>query len=338
MSNQPDFNQRTLENYITDQRFLTWVLMPTPELSAYWENIQQTYPEQRILMEKAKLLISGLNFKPEQMEQQELENLWLAVSEKTPVNVRKSKIIPLWLRNVAAACLALVISFTVFYYYAHRTLEFRTAYGEVKTITLPDSSVVTLNANSELHYPKNWSKDKKREVWISGEAFFAVNHLHRSGVIKSRDRFIVHAGKLAIEVLGTRFNVHDRRGLVNVALVSGKISLQRDRKQNIIMKPGEVLEYIPVQDTIVRKNAKTVEKVSWKNGKLEFSQLAAADLFIQLEDIYGYKAVFADPKIAQRKLSGAFATGNEDALFKGLSVALGVTITKDKESKQLIIK
>lgn len=346
MSQQPadfnekptDFNKRTLTDYITDQHFLTWVLTPTPELSAYWKNIQELYPDQQILMEKAAQVISGLNFKPERMNKQELEELWLSISAQIPVKVKSARLIPLWMRNAAAACLAFIFIGSVFYYYSHRTLEFRTAFGETKNITLPDGSVVTLNANSELHYPKNWSKDKKREVWVSGEAFFAVNHLHQSGVIKAGDRFIVHAGKLAIEVLGTTFNVHDRRGLVNVALVTGKISLERYRKKNIIMKPGEVLEYIPLQDTIIRKKIKSIQKIAWKNGTLEFYQTPVTDVFNQLEDMYGYKVLIKNPQLTQKKLTGTFVTGSEEALFKGLSVALGVTITKDKKSNQLIIK
>lgn len=339
MNPQPaDFNNRKLEDYITDQKFISWVLTPDDELMVYWNNILDTYPSQAVLIEKAKRLILGMNFKPELMDQQELNNLWMAVAEKTSAQQKIVRIIPLWFGRVAAACLAFVVLGSLFYYYTNRQVDFKTAYGEVRTIILPDSSVITLNANSELHYPKNWSKDKKREVWVSGEVFFTVNHLHRSGQVKENDRFIVHAGQLNIEVLGTTFNVHDRRGHVNVALVTGKISLERENKNNIIMKPGDVLEYIPVQDTIVRRKYKTMQKIAWKNGTLQFEQTPAKDVFIQLEDMYGYHTIIRNPAVSKIKLSGTFVTGSEEALLKGLSVAMGVTITKDKKSNQLIVE
>ena len=46
----------------------------------------------------------------------------------------------------------------------------------IKTILLPDSSLITLNANSTLSYNNNWNSTAPRKVWLNGEAYFSVTH------------------------------------------------------------------------------------------------------------------------------------------------------------------
>src|SRR5258707_3694979 len=50
----------------------------------------------------------------------------------------------------------------------------KTGFGEMKTIVLPDSSVVILNSNSSLSIPEQWTETADRQVWLEGEAYFQV--------------------------------------------------------------------------------------------------------------------------------------------------------------------
>lgn len=329
-----DFKRYTLEDFVTDLTFISWVLLPTPELSAYWENVRLNHPEHIQNMEKAAKIVSGIGIKPASFSQQEEDSLWEGVNTKTMSN----QVLPrrkLW-RTISTAAAVLLIGGLVFLQVADREVVYATTFGEKKSIVLPDHSQVILNANSELHYPRNWNSHKKREVWIRGEAFFMVKHLHQSGNIHPGDRFVVHANKLAIEVLGTTFNVHDRRGLIDVALVTGQVSLAVKTKKAVLMRPGEVFEYQPDQDTLIRKTARIVQKIAWKNNILDFDQTPLKDVLTQLEDMYGYQVIVRNPKILKKKLTGTFVTGNEAALLKGLSIALDIRFTKIS-SGQLIV-
>lgn len=49
--------------------------------------------------------------------------------------------------------------------------EYRTAYGEIRQVMLPDSSVVFLNANSTLRIAEEWGPSESRGVWLDGEAY-----------------------------------------------------------------------------------------------------------------------------------------------------------------------
>ncbi|RKR80519.1 FecR family protein [Mucilaginibacter gracilis] len=335
-----DFSAYTLHDLLDDPDFTNWVLLPDDNLDAFWQTAQNNHPNLQHLIPEARQLILSFRFKEDLMDSQEQHDLWQQIAAQTTVQKTRGRIIPMWMQSAAAVLLVGILCSVVFYFYNNRTIAIGTAYGQTRTIMLPDSSEVTLNANSQLQYAFNWGKKQTREVWIKGEAFFKVKHLHKSGTITAGDRFIVHAGKINVEVLGTTFNVNDRRGVINVALVSGKVSMAiaAAHKPALIMKPGDVLEYQAEQDTIIRRHTKMANKIAWKDGMLAFEEITAGELFEQLADIYGYKVIFKRPDIKLKKITGKFSTNDEDKMYRGISVALGISIKKDVKNHQLIVQ
>ena len=71
--------------------------------------------------------------------------------------------------------------------------------GDKLIVVLPDGSKVWLNSDSKLSYSSNFN-EKSRNVILDGEAYFEV--------AKNKKRpFKVQTDKIAINVLGTSFNV-----------------------------------------------------------------------------------------------------------------------------------
>ena len=64
---------------------------------------------------------------------------------------------------------------------------------------LPDGTQVWLNGNSHISYQEDFGKNNKREVALTGEAFFDVAH-------NAAVPFIVHAKTINLTVKGTVFN------------------------------------------------------------------------------------------------------------------------------------
>src|SRR5690606_14822624 len=71
-------------------------------------------------------------------------------------------------------------------------------------ITLPDGTKVWLNAASSLKWPSRFTADK-REVFLEGEAYFAVDKHQPAGSSKP---FIVKTAGQETTVLGTEFNIN----------------------------------------------------------------------------------------------------------------------------------
>jgi len=351
-----DFSSYTLEDLIDDPRFILWVTTPDNDLDAFWKKVQNEYPQITPVIAAASKIVLSMRFSTATMNAREQQVLWTAITEeakladvptaaafnqsRSSAQAKPSFTVPLWLRAAAAVFVFGILSLSIFLYLQQQQTVITTAFGQTKTVALPDGSMVTLNANSALHYATNWDKKAIREVWITGEAFFKVNHLHQSGAILAADRFVVHAEELNVEVLGTTFNVKNRRGKVNVALVTGRVGVAVEGASNPLIKliPGELAEYTEKGQAIYKKAIYTKDYTSWHNGELHFNKTPLSEIFALIEDNYGYTVITKDNKIGKRQLSGNFSLSSEDAFFKAISTTLGISFQKNQATHQLIIK
>src|SRR5690606_18122735 len=158
----------------------------------------------------------------EYLSEKDAKRIWENVEVASQTHERQRKFITQqnWYRIAAVFAGLLLVSALLLWVYRTSDTTYTTAFGEVKTILLPDSSEIILNANSTLSYATHWNKSKAREVFLSGEAFFKVQE---KPVASGYAKFVVHTGNLDIEVLGTQFNVHHRRNKTQVVLNSGKV-------------------------------------------------------------------------------------------------------------------
>ena len=232
----------------------------------------------------------------------------------------------------------LLISASLFLYFIKdSSLEYQTAYGEITTVLLPDSSSVTLNANSSLRYADGWKPGNSREVWIKGEAYFSVKHTI------DHQKFIVHTHSAEIEVLGTTFNVNNRRKQVAVVLNTGKIRLKRSnksiktqREEDYVMNPGDFVSFSQNNEEVERKKVNPEQYISWTRRKLIFDDTPVADIIQSLEDNLGMKIEVEDESIKQYRYSGTISIDDVDIFFQTLSKTLDIIIVKDTD--HLIIK
>lgn len=333
-----DYQSYTLNDLINDKSFILWVSQPTDDLNARWDKIQKAHPSLTSIITEGKRIVLSMRFEAENLDKREQQELWNAIAARTTLSKTPIRKFRLWLRYAAAAILIGVLLAVGILYSSFLQVTIQTPYGKVQTVTLPDGSKVTLNANSNIKYLRSWDDNEIREVWIEGEAFLRVNHLHKTGQVKDHQRFVVHTGALNVEVLGTAFNVNDRRGRTEVALLDGKISLGLRNKQEttLILAPGDIVAY--AGGKLNKKPTNVVEYTSWKDGKLYFRDVPLSEIFNYFEDIYGYRVKVDDPKILSRRLSGTMNSKSEKIFFETIARTLNLSITPNKASHELIIK
>ena len=214
-------------------------------------------------------------------------------------------------------------------YFSTATISRSTKYGEIARIILPDSSSVTLNGNSRIEYAAGWEQDEPREVRLEGEAFFSVKHK------LNNQRFLVKiADTIQIEVLGTEFNVSDRKRQTQVVLVSGKIRLDMQVNKissSTIMTAGESVEITPVSKGIIKHRIDTEVITSWTANKLIFDNTSVREICERLTETYGYRLAFPDQKLMNQQISGSVPNQNIDVVLEGLQAILGVKFKKTKD-------
>src|SRR5690606_175937 len=204
-------------------------------------------------------------------------------------------------------------------------ISFVTDFGETKVIALPDHSQVKLNGNSKLVFSSEWENGELREVWLEGEAYFSVNPT------VSDQKFVVYTSdQFNVEVLGTEFNVSNRKGKSSVVLSSGKIKLnvEKDNQtERIFMEPGEMVEYERAKPDIRKKEVDPQRNTSWTKDSLIFDNTSLKEIKFLLETTYGLTVKVTDEALLEKKLFGSAPSNNINLLLQGLAKSLDHKIT-----------
>lgn len=224
----------------------------------------------------------------------------------------------------AAASVVLLITGGIIWWVMANTGEilYQTDFGERMQIELPDGSQVELNANSQLTWNKNWKRLGIRAVVLEGEAYFDV--------VKSKNReFQVNTGEVLVKVLGTSFNVSNRRGETEVFLQKGKVQLSLPDKEGLTMVPGEKVEYksdINKVTTIVHQTLHSA--AAWKTGVIAFQKVPLKRILPELNDIYGIELVCTNVTLNETIMDVGVPYMNWEATKEALELAMKVKIVE----------
>lgn len=250
------------------------------------------------------------------LNEEKTRQLWQRILRTTRLPSRQKR----WYA-VAASLAGLLAIATYFLIQSVTTVTYRTAYGETQRVLLPDSSVVTLNGNSSVRFASEW---KAREVHLEGEAFFEV----RKQPVGPRQKFLVHTQQLDVEVLGTTFNVAQRRDHTQVVLRSGKVRLNTPAGEELLMEPGELAELSETQNNLRKRSVDITPHLAWRDQELIFRQTRLAEIARELEDTYGLDVTFADQSLAEKKLTGTFAADRLEVLLKAMEEVHQLSVTR----------
>lgn len=333
-----DYHTYTVEDLATDPSFIRWVKGNDTEAKQFWEDWQQHHPQKSIEVQEARqlavLLLSSSTPTSQEVNSEEIANAKSYIREQIKVHPIDSsfkptkRIVPYFYRW--AAIIALLVASSLTFWWLNTQTEliaYHTKFGETRTIILPDQSVVSLNANSILKAPKLWKNGQPREVWLSGEAFFEITTQPDT----TNPRFIVHTDVVNVQVLGTKFNLRQRRQQAEVVLTEGRVvvnsSADFSSKNTYTMQPGDRLH---TQDSSFIKSQVDVENyTSWRHNRLFFEEQSLREITERLEDNYGLKTKFEEPEIANMVFTGSCPADNLSVLYKALSAALNLKIYQE---------
>ncbi|SDL96783.1 ferric-dicitrate binding protein FerR, regulates iron transport through sigma-19 [Catalinimonas alkaloidigena] len=322
-----DYQHYNFKDFVQDESFQQWVYHPDAQSNAFWESWLARNPEKRPVVDMARqfLLLLQRNETPlsDQQVAATLQNIHRRRQETPVVHMAPRTRRPL-LQWAAAVLLLVATGVVAYLYFAPRDHFYATGNGEQEVIMLPDGSEVVLNANSTLRYPAHWHG--QRDVYLEGEAFFSVRKLqHDTGAVK----LIVHTPELAVEVLGTRFNVRSRDQRTRVVLEEGKVRLAADGEA-MLMKPGELVEYA-AQERFVKHTAEPRQYTAWVERELILENRTLGEVSTILEDIYGLRISIPDTAVANMPLYGSVYLGEADAILEILSLSYQLKIDRQEE-------
>lgn len=335
-----DYSQFTVRDFVLDESFRRWVLQPDEATMSFWHTFMLRHAEQQSVVDEAASLLLHLRANYDDLTDASYERIWLILDQAYPNQAMLANRPSIWTRfggwKMAAAVVGLLGMLVTGWYVreSQHQHEEHTAFGEARTLVLPDGSTVQLNGNSTLTYRDDWAAGQPREVWLEGEGFFTVTKKAMTGNGRGGGlvKFITHTPGLDVQVLGTQFNVHSRRGQTDVTLVEGKVELSRpgNAKVRVLeLRPGQVATARPGIEQVAVQQTTPELQTAWTQKQFLFDKTPLRAVGQQLSDSYGLTLVFDDEALADRQFTGNLSSQDVETLLTTLAATFDLTIERD---------
>ncbi len=223
-----------------------------------------------------------------------------------------------WLRPVyAIAAVILPLIIALFYFSSSGTVNIHTKIAEKNKVTLPDESIVTLSAVSQLTFDKaTWGN--QRIVQLEGEAFFDV---------KKGSTFDVVTASGTVRVVGTEFTVKDRKDFFEVVCYEGVVRVEA-AQQSVELTPGKMFRVTMGMHAPLIASKVTAPPLLANESF--FQSVPVEEVIAEFERQYGIKVALNDVDVKQL-FTGTFVHTDRELALKAISQPLGLTYTIEKD-------
>jgi transmembrane sensor len=334
MNNEPTYYTDLITRYFSGEATEEEIQVLSAWLSNNEENLQlfEEYRKSWLAVEQ-----SGINDKID------ISTEWDIFREKVERNKKLSdtdkKIIPLEavydkrkgrlyrIGRIAAILILIAISAGTSYFILNNKKEIRlVASLENKEVKLPDGTHVSLTPGATLTYPETFDKNE-RKVKLQGEAYFEVKHDPQQPFIIIADN-IVH-----VEVLGTSFyvNTDGVDNKIEVILTSGKVAVYYTNTPDnkTIMKPGDKVELSKTRLRIEKSVNDEPNYMSWKTGKLEFTDTRLDNVVRLLNKVYHADVRLMNKDLGNCRLTATFNNQSIESVLNVVKETLSLTVKKN---------
>jgi len=251
------------------------------------------------------------------------------VNQPAAAPVREAKVrrmsFPVWARVAAAA--VLLISCGWIWFMFNPGTQTLYADGKVVTQTLADGSVVTLNKNATLRYPKKFT-GAERQVELEGEAFFEI-------APDKTHPFIITANEASVKVVGTTFNVKTSEALTEVIVETGIVEVSK-KKNAVQLSPHEKAT-VRKEDAAPEKQANGDELYNYYHTRLFVCNNTPLSRFVEvLNEAYDVNITIADPYLARQPLTSTFKDESLDNILRVIGETFNISVSRN--GKNIMLK
>lgn len=226
-----------------------------------------------------------------------------------------------WIGSVAASFLVL---FGLWQFLGTSETTVATSRGNHSSYTLPDGSVVAMNAESKIIFDKG-KFNSKRLLKMEGEAFFSI---------QKGKTFTIRTERADIKILGTSFNVFARERNFKVSCVTGKIQVTSG-SDLVIITPGQSAEI--VNDKLKKYTDSSIRDISrWQFGEFKYRNKELKAIFKEIERQFNVN--FVVPEMEQQYYTGSFNNKNLNEALDMVCLPMGLTYEIGTDNKVYIKK
>ena len=191
--------------------------------------------------------------------------------------------------------------------------DYVSAPGQVRSVTLADRSVITLDADSAIAV--DFSRGERHVEVRRGAAFFSVSH--------TGEPFVVDANQGEARVLGTQFEVRLQPMGAQVSVLSGRVGVTpgKGAEQQVLGADQQVAYSAGQARALQAIDAQA--QLAWRQGWLNYYKAPLADVVQDLQRYYPGRIVLLNDELGTRRISGSFPSHDPQAVLASLQGLLG---------------
>lgn len=236
-----------------------------------------------------------------------------------------------WKIGALAAGIAVV---ALLAYWGHQALapaqKFTTGVGELRSLELPDGSLVYLNARSLMRL--RFDEVARRIELEQGEALFKVaRDTQRPFEVRTRDA--------AVKALGTQFNVSSRASGTQVSVLEGRVQvapLAGAAGKATDLAVGEAAQIPRKGGVQVTSHADVTSAVAWRDRRLVFRMAPLEDIVEEFNRFNRKRLRLEGVQATTRHYSGTFDADDPQALIAFLARERDLTV--EEEAQEIVIR
>jgi ferric-dicitrate binding protein FerR (iron transport regulator) len=204
--------------------------------------------------------------------------------------------------------------------------------GQTANLMLSDGTAIWLNSRTVMRYPDSF-KDKQREIYLEGEAFFDVTH-------DQQKPFVVHTDGYDVRVFGTQFDVEAySRDDFATSLLSGSVKLSsvNDTTQVLVLQPS-TMAYL-LDGNLVSGDIADYNHFRWREGLISIKDMSFNNLMKKFEKCYGIQIIVKNKHVENYVYTGKFRYSDGiDYALRVLQRDVRFTFFRDEEKHIIIIR
>lgn len=339
-----NYDQFKRNDFLHDDSFIRWVLFR--EEDAFWQQFLQQHPTKANEVAQAKQLILAVQ-KAEEATAHSLDqksiwnNISALISEEDIVEKQVSFLPQFWQTRAFKWAASLVLVAGAAWLWTMKQPDHQVNYQDLiavveaksprqeivnngsttQKVQLEDGTLVHLEKGSRLSFPVHFEA-KKREVVLSGEAFFEV----AENPVKP---FYVYSNELITRVLGTSFRISalENSKQVTVKVQTGRVSVFKQNRIDIADPETKGLLLLPNQQAVFNRTNELLNRslvevpipiVTQKTlVKRQFDEVKVAEVFKELEKLFGVEIRYNEDTLSDCILT---TTISDDSLYDQLEV------------------
>lgn len=235
-----------------------------------------------------------------------------------------------WTRIAAAIIVLLGIGLAAYFMINRETAPKEmslTAAGTTRNDTLPDGTQLTLNKQSTINYPDRFTGNK-REVTLSGEAFFNVAH-------DKQKPFIIQARDVRVIVVGTSFNIKEQPDSTEVIVETGIVQVIH-RADTAQLTAGESITIAADGRPGIKQKVTDKLYNYYRSREFACHNTPLWKLVEVINEAYDSNIVFGNETLRHLPITTTFTNESLDQVLNVISLTFNIRVTR--KDNQIILE